>query len=179
MCINCASGLHWECIQITDSKCCCNGKPVDSEIENENDDKDDKVRSRFRRGKRDATLKDQQSTGRKRAAVEYPLDLEAPCEWRRLRFAGGGQYPIIGCNNGLQKARHHGPDKNTLNNDKGNVHRICHHCHNRWHAVNDPVYDPNSPTFRPHDPVTQATMDEIIDNELYYADNRPKHIKGA
>jgi hypothetical protein len=31
--------------------------------------------------KRDATLKDQQSTGRKRAARMYPLSPDAPCDW--------------------------------------------------------------------------------------------------
>lgn len=46
----------------------------------------------------------------------------------------------VGCDN-LQQCRHHGPDKNTLNNDPGNVHRICHWHHNNWHALNDPDYD--------------------------------------
>lgn len=58
---------------------------------------------------------------------------------------GGGEFPIQGCSDGVQLNRHHGPDKNTLNNEPGNVHRICAHCHNRWHAKNDPDYDPNKP----------------------------------
>lgn len=101
---------------------------------------------RKRRNKRDAALRDQQSTGRKRAYRQYPLDRNADCEWAGSERAGGGQHPIPGCGIrgntvvGKQQARHHGPDKNTLNNEEGNVHRICHSCHNAWHAVNDPDY---------------------------------------
>jgi hypothetical protein len=116
---------------------------------------------RSRRTKPDAALRDQQSTGRKRAARLYPLldrdgkplkssrsathDERADCEWRFNLKCGGGESPIQGCIDGRQYARHHGPDKNTLNNEPGNVHRICHNCHNRWHAKNDPDYDPNKP----------------------------------
>lgn len=103
--------------------------------------KPQKVRSQ----KRDAALKDQQSTGRKRAARAYPLHRDQPCEWRNKVGQGGGNFPIKGCDNGLQQSRHHGPDKNTLNNEDGNVHRICHTCHNRWHAANDPNYIPGKP----------------------------------
>lgn len=84
----------------------------------------------------DASLVDQQSTGRKRAAKLYPLDSEAYCEWSGKKEQGGGKTPIDGCgirpgsNIGLQQCRHHGPDKNTLNNELGNVHRICTPCHN-------------------------------------------------
>lgn len=75
------------------------------------------------------TLKDQQSTGRKRAAIAAPLDREAPCEWQGLLNAGGGVRPIVGCREGKQQDRHHGPDKSTLNNDVGvNLHRICKTC---------------------------------------------------
>ena len=96
--------------------------------------------------KTDAALKDQQSTGRKRAAQLYPLFRESLCEWAALEKAGGGNHPIRGCairedsTPGLQKHRHHGPDKNTLNNEEGNVHRICTGCHNLWHAQNDGDY---------------------------------------
>lgn len=103
---------------------------------------------RTRKQKSDHQLKDQQSTGRKRAAKLYPLDKEAVCEWANKRGVGGG-VTIDGCGIrldssgsptpvGKQQSRHHGPDYNTLNNDPGNVHRICHRCHNSWHAVNDP-----------------------------------------
>ena len=101
--------------------------------------------------KDDSALKDQQSTGRKRAARWFPLDEMAPCEWQMKKNCGGGKKPITGCVANLQQARHHGPDKNTLNNEKGNVHRICHTCHNRWHTLNDEgyvwgdLYDSHSP----------------------------------
>lgn len=90
-----------------------------------------------RRNKPDSALLDQQSTGRKRAAKLYPLDRSAPCDWQGKTHCGGGQYPIRGCSDGLQRARHHGPDYNTLNNDPENVSIICNSCHNRWHAIND------------------------------------------
>lgn len=81
-----------------------------------------------RSGKRDAALKNQQSTGRKRAAKMYPLKRDDPCEWQGKANCGGGLHPILGCIKGVQEARHHGPDKNVTNNEAGNVHRICHAC---------------------------------------------------
>lgn len=98
--------------------------------------------------KTEDSLKDQQSTGRKRAAKLYPLNPDAYCEWSGKRNQGGGSHPIDGCgirpgsSIGLQQARHHGPDKNTLNNEVGNVHRICTPCHNEWHSKNDKDYIP-------------------------------------
>jgi hypothetical protein len=98
--------------------------------------------------KTDATLTDQQSTGRKRAAKLYPLNSGDYCEWSGKSEQGGGKTPIAGCGLrpgsviGLQQCRHHGPDKNTLNNEAGNVHRICTPCHNEWHAKNDKDYLP-------------------------------------
>ena len=107
---------------------------------------DEVIYVRSRSSKPDSALKDQQSTGRKRAAKLYPLDRAATCEWANDNNAGGGN-TIPGCGIrirdnkkvpvGLQQARHHGPDYNTLNNDPGNVHRICHSCHNYWHSMND------------------------------------------
>jgi len=117
--------------------------------------------------RRDRSLKDQQSTGRKRAALLYPLQPDSDCEWKNLRYAGGGKHPIVGCTNGKQQARHHGPDKNTLNNAEGNVHRICHTCHNRYHTANDADYNATGP-FRKHDNQTKATPNELIDSELYW-----------
>lgn len=172
-CISCGSGLHNEC---DDEPCCCKSNPPVAALELEEDDEDDNWRKPRRQGKRDATLKDQQSTGRKRAAVAYPLDFEAPCEWKRLKLAGGGQFPLVGCREGLQQARHHGPDKNTLNNDKGNVHRICHTCHNRWHARNDPVYVPGEIPNK-HDDETMADIEDILESEVYFARNKPKKVK--
>lgn len=107
---------------------------------------------------RESNLKDQQSTGRKRAAELYPLDRERECEWRGRVNCGGGEVPILGCISGTQAARHHGPDKTVSNNNEGNVHRICHYCHNRWHAKNDPLYDWNNPCTTAHAP---RKMNEI------------------
>lgn len=116
--------------------------------------------------KDDSTLRDQQSTGRKRAARWYPLDETALCEWAGKTNCGGGSHPITGCLGNLQQARHHGPDKNTLNNEKGNVHRICHTCHNRWHTLNDPDYVWNAVQDL-HEPKL-ATPEDIIENEKFW-----------
>lgn len=86
-------------------------------------------------------IKDRHSTGRKRAAKEYPLFREQACEWQGKKNCGGGKFPIVGCISGLQQHRHHGPNKDTLRNDPGNIHRICNNCHARWHALNDPGYN--------------------------------------
>jgi hypothetical protein len=164
-CPSCGSGMHFEC----GDPCCCDGVPVAEEyLEHDTAD--------FRGYKRDSTLKDQQSTGRKRAAKLYPLDKESPCEWQGLRFAGGGEFPIVGCTGGFQQSRHHGPDKNTLNNDEGNVHRICHRCHNRWHTRNDAGYIPDNPGKK-HDSVTQATANDQIANEVYWTRNKTVKAK--
>lgn len=170
-CVNCLRGFHNVCYDPIGDECCCsattgdgngegNGESQGTELlpsvtDNEastgtvRDAEEDVIRRGTVRGKRrqkrDAALKDQQSTGRKRAARLYPLNREQSCEWRGKVRMGGGDSPILGCLDGKQQARHHGPDKNTLNNDPGNVHRICHTCHNRWHASNDPDYDPNKP----------------------------------
>ena len=168
-CSNCNDGLHWECSKISDGACCCNSTsaPVAEEEVAEEDDR----RHSYRTYKRDSTLKDQQSTGRKRAAKLYPLNPGLPCEWQGLRFAGGGDTPIVGCTNGTQQARHHGPDKNTLNNDKGNVHRICHLCHNRWHTENDDGYTPDKALLK-HDPETKATPEDIVSNIVYWTNRK-------
>lgn len=165
-CTSCGAGFHFEC---EEEPCCCsNDPPVAEEVEDD---------PRNIRGyKRDSTLKDQQSTGRKRAAVAYPLDYSAPCEWKGLRFAGGGKFPIIGCNGNTQRARHHGPDKNTLNNEDGNVHRICDFCHNRWHTQNDSEYTPGDFGAN-HDSKTTATIEEIMMNEIYWASNKTVKAK--
>ena len=160
-CIDCGVGDHFNC----GNPCCCSSNPPVAEEEEELDRKD------IRGYKRDSTLKDQQSTGRKRAAILYPLDKESPCEWKGLRFAGGGRFPIVGCNSGTQSARHHGPDKNTLNNDEGNVHRICAHCHNRWHTLNDPDYQPGDPG-QSHNSSDKATLEELLENALYWSNKK-------
>lgn len=104
-------------------------------------------------------ITDVTSTGRKRAAMVMPFLEGRVCDWAHLKFAGGGVIPILGCEgNTITQAkkteearekgadevghRHHGPDKNVLNNTPGvNLHGVCTPCHNRWHALNDPHYD--------------------------------------
>ena len=114
-----------------------------------NDDSSDESNggnSKQPRHKRDSALKDQQSTGRKRAAVAYPLDKSARCQWADASSEnpmGGGEVPIpYGCDN-LQQCRHHGPDYNTLSNERGNVWLICNWHHNNWHSMNNPFKDEN------------------------------------
>jgi hypothetical protein len=87
---------------------------------------------------------DRESTGRKRAAKMFPIVQGMPCEWAGLKLAGGGVIPIMGCireAKSVAKDIHHGPNKSTLANFVGNVHRICPTCHNRWHSLNDKYYD--------------------------------------
>lgn len=163
-CLRCAVGYHFECPSNIDP-CCCEqtidivGSPVLSE--------------RGRPKLPVDQITDVKSTGRKEAAVRFPIEKGMPCEWRLLKHAGGGVKPIIGCINGIAQARHHGPDKNTLNNSTDNVHRICHKCHNRWHAANDVYYPSERPTggtpylpvgkeYLPHDSSTKVNPLETI-----------------
>lgn len=101
------------------------------------------------------------SAGRKRAAEEYPLYTEQPCEWRWLANCGGGKHPVVGCLDGKQVNRHHGPVKNTSNNSQLNVHRICSPCHNTWHAKNDEDYDEEANKLLPHNP-RPMTPEEML-----------------
>lgn len=183
ICINCRQGFHKSCRK----PCPCTHEEVIAiggsddrgeertiSVTNDEDDSDNRQR-RTRRLKRDDALKDQQSTGRKRAARQYPFigadgqsqsqgkEDRAPCEWRGFKNCGGGDSPIKGCANGVQQARHHGPDKSVSNNDEGNVHRICHRCHNKWHASNNPNYDWNRTLFPPHRP------EPMTDEEKFWA----------
>lgn len=134
------------------------------------------------------------STGRKRAAMLAVILDGSLCEWAGLKHAGGGVVPIVGCARNqiadsksgnpdkgyLPGARHHGPDKTTLNNATGtNLHRICAVCHNRWHALNDPFYttprpEPHLPwnpnqEYYLHDPLVEATTEEQELTEEWWA----------
>lgn len=192
VCFGCMVGFHEECIEATPHEkiagfyvCCCwqegDVKPA-----------------AFQRAlKNSADLKDQQSTGRKRAVVVIESEgrgLDGSiCEWAQLRFAGGGVTPIIGCAGTILRETkdgdslpagesprnvHHGPDKSTINNASGNLHVVCAHCHNRWHTLNDPHYGKNRPEagkpFVPdgiclaHDPETQATPEELAFSDAYW-----------
>lgn len=175
-CLYCGRGMHPFC---NNNGCeICHPTVPETLVGVENEDEDWRVGSKRgtrSQGKRDESLRDQQSTGRKRAAVKYPLHRDNTCEWQGLRFAGGGDFPIVGCLDGLQQARHHGPDKNTLNNDEGNVHRICHSCHNRWHSRNDTEYRWGG-IYRPHDTVTKATDEEIWTEEQSWFGKKLKKV---
>ena len=122
-------------------------------------------------------VSDPKSTGRKRAVLVKPITEGMLCEWTKLKNAGGGIFPIVGCLGNPATNVHHGPDKNTLNNNLENLHRICSVCHNRWHTRNDPTYSPDIPgqewvpngEFVPHDSETLATTEDILKSEAYWA----------
>jgi hypothetical protein len=162
-CLPCLVDAHWECDQLDGDKCCC-------------DSSGPALIPDTRTGpiKEDEDVRDPKSTGRKRAAVAFPLEEGMKCEWSQLKFAGGGFYPIVGCASNFATNRHHGPDKNTLNNVEGNVHRICAFCHNRWHARNDPLYSEHFGTesWKAHDPLTAASVVEVLENEAYWMGNK-------
>ena len=166
-CLPCVAEFHEECSQLKDNQCCCKVSGP-SQLDN-------------KRGgptKDDVEVTDPGSTGRKRAAVAYPITEGMICEWANLNFAGGGYYPIIGCPGNVATNRHHGPDKNTLNNDEGNVHRICAFCHNRWHARNDSLYAEfsGSEHWKLHDSDTKATAEQIVESEVYWATSQAKRV---
>lgn len=161
-CLACVRDFHDECAT---EPCCCSQKSSTPEgLEWTKDDN---------------KVIDPKSTGRKRAAKLFPLDRDKPCEWRGLSLAGGGRVPIIGCTDGNQTNRHHGPNKDTLVNDRANVHLICTTCHNRWHASNDPLYNDNSPDVTPHNPDLLATPEEQLQNEKFWLRNRAKESNGG
>lgn len=148
-CIPCLQGIPDLCM--TGGNCDANSvaNNTDGSDDLSNNTEEDYERKPGRIRKRTATLKDPLSTGRKEAARLYPLDKERDCEWAYLEKAGGGKHPIKGCavrfgKPNTQTHRHHGPDKDTMNNEEGNVHRICAFCHNLWHAANDDDYDPDN-----------------------------------
>lgn len=177
-CLPCVAETHGECLEwnLIKDICCC---PTTSEVKT--------TEPGTRTPKDNALLKDVESTGRKRAAQLYPLEKEMPCEWQGLKFAGGGVEPIIGCIDGFAVARHHGPDKDTVNNEKGNVHRICAKDHNRWHTKNDKYYGersapgesflPKGKDCKPHDAETRATTEEFLEAELWWLQNPAKRTK--
>ena len=123
---------------------------------------------------------DAESTGRKRAAELLPTETlnTMICEWALLERAGGGQNPITGCHGNRATDRHHGPDKNTLNNERRkNLHAICSYCHNLWHAKNDSTYEGERPKgdtpwvplgeFEEHDTNgPKITVQQALLNEL-------------
>lgn len=188
-CPACYVGVHSDCYNPPESevRCCCSELLSSVGADGQSQGDVDKRESVISRIKAPSEITDVQSTGRKRAALAYPITEGMVCEWARLKKAGGGVTPVIGCNGNIATDRHHGPDKNTLNNTEGNVHRICATCHNRWHAANDEFYgerpggtEPFIPlgghSWSPHDGTTKATDEEVVQNELYWS---AKKIKKA
>jgi hypothetical protein len=190
-CLSCRSGFHSECHQVwhfEDVDCCCGGEvkfTATGEVKADGEDAGSEkeidngyIDDGYGGTKSLSDYKDPISTGRKRAAEMYPIEVGATCEWAGLKRAGGGNFPIVGCVGRPASDRHHGPDKNTMNNAPGNVHRICDFCHNTWHALNDPSYGERPEHTKPfipqgelnvdwflHDASTKATMEEIIEAE--------------
>lgn len=167
-CIACVAECHYECYESSESGCCCPKTSLSITAGKTGN-----------ASKADDEVTDPESTGRKRAAVLYPLSPGMACEWRGLKAACGGAAPIIGCVEGIATNRHHGPDKSTLNNESGNVHRICATCHNRWHTLNDPLYKTlkTLPDAIPHDPFTKATEKEQLENEMRWVRRPADRIK--
>lgn len=190
-CWPCICGLHEECYapEMVDEdnledvwlRCCCHGAKAE-------DDAKAFANGPGRPMLDPDQITDKLSTGRKRARMLYPILDGMTCQWAGLKYAGGGVEPIIGCGGNKIIAakgssetghRHHGPDKNVINNSPGNVHLICSTCHNRWHALNNKYYEGERPEageewlpngeWRPHDPMTQATEEEIEANEAFWA----------
>lgn len=168
-CVSCGRGFCQECKKCRKGK--CHPEISQTSLEEENGSSENFSfeqpggdEPRRRKSARE-NLRDPKSTGRKRAARLYPLDRSAPCEWRGLRNCGGGLRPIIGCLDGNQQHRHHGPVKETTRNELGNVHRICDDCHNHWHELNDLVYDESQYNLLPHQPIP-ATDADIVKNVM-------------
>lgn len=99
------------------------------------------------------------SAGRKRAAELYPIQEDSDCEWLKKADCGGGKKPIVGCLNGKQRHRHHGPIKDTAHNERNNIHLICARCHNTWHGRNDPIYTEQEYKLLPHSPRSATPED--------------------
>jgi hypothetical protein len=163
-CIGCARGFHAECD--TNCKDCHEDLPP--------------VAKTFVSAgnlKADYKVTDVVSTGRKRAARLYGnlMDKELPCEWRGKKNCGGG-IPIYGCINGFRQDIHHGPDKNTLNNERSNIHLICKKCHKRWHFTNDNEYKRELWVETKHEPV-DATHEELYAAELKWLPTRRSGFK--
>lgn len=169
-CLPCNADDHYLCWNPKIDKCCCFEKRM-SAGEFENITAEKSLLGGYQKSA-DA-ITDVTSTGRKRAAVLYPIEEGMICEWAGLRNAGGGVIPIIGCFSSKATDIHHGPDKNTLNNTNENVHRICADDHNRWHAANDKFYGTRPAGTEPfipigdwywtaHDSETKASPEELV-----------------
>ena len=175
-CLYCCADEHIFCTNPDEVKlvCCCFNEHT-SAVDEANIITATKERGGQVKGYDSVT--DIESTGRKRAAILYPISEGMICEWAGLLIAGGGVKPIVGCIGNLAKNIHHGPNKSTLANRPENTHRICTFCHNRWHSKNDEYYGSRptgSEPFIPladfqwteHDSETKATPEQTVQNEL-------------
>lgn len=162
-CFACGRGFHRECARKKGCKTCHPKQETEPQTGSESGNAHSGT-AEPKSAKRHS-LKDPESTGRKRAAKLYPIESESPCEWRGKKNCGGGLRPIIGCYDGNQQHRHHGPVKRTTRNELGNVHRICDNCHVHWHELNDLIYEEAKFNLLPHEPV-EATDVELMQNVL-------------
>lgn len=205
-CSDCGRGFYEEC-ELDNCPCEYHSPPPPKEEKKDGrkdtipkDEEESKVL--FDRSKQH---KDAFSTGRKRAAIHYPflcrdcrhtkqqheesgkcskdncdcaLFRGLQCEWQGLKNVGGGKHPITGCVEGVQTDRHHGPIKDTMRNELGNVHRICSVCHHRWHEINDYYYTEKEYITLLHSP-EPATDQELLDNEIAWRTGKltEKYIK--
>lgn len=201
VCYSCRAGWHGECISpvtLNDAAgvpglhwytCCCHQEAETFEPSFVTVDT-------RRAEKANEDIRDQTSTGRKRAAALYPIpSLESggmECEWAWLANAGGGAMGIVGCRGNIiadikEKTTgpdgsttypgniHHGPDKSTLNNNPDNIHRVCPVCHNRWHTLNDPLYGVRPDAGLSHFPLSGKFLEhdavtQATTEELDYQD---------
>lgn len=207
VCPACSAGQHAECytpeyqsktaisnsgfeFEVWRIECCCHKESEAARIE---PSKPVSLRDAILGGyKADEDVKNSQWTGRKRAAALYPIEEGSICEWANLAYAGGGVEPVVGCRGNKITAKrrdevpegyssgsiHHGPDKDTMNNNPENVHRVCQTCHNRWHSLNDPYYGermegqsflPLTGECRQHDTATLITENERAYDDAYWA----------
>ncbi len=170
MCINCAADYEVEfCLRSLEG---CKAENLDAVD-------DSPVELSFE-STEERVMKDPVSTGRKRAAVLYPISGGQVCAWAWRKNCGGGIDPIIGCTGRPASHIHHGPDKSTLNNDSSNISLVCEFCHNRWHVANDKYYGTrpaDNSTWIPHvniigkviqtlDDMQKATKQEILLEEM-------------
>lgn len=186
ICIYCNSDIHFLCVQPSETLDCCCVENPDAFVAP--DDAIDYALSEHKKlgapFKAPEDMKNILATGRKRSIEAKPIYEGDICEWSELLKAGGGRYPIIGCERVLATDVHHGPDKSVLNNDLSNLHKLCKRCHNRWHSLNDPEFDPVErpglgatwviPNALPHDPDTKATEEDRISNDLWWSIRRDK-----
>lgn len=169
-CLPCAVGNHDGCWKPTTTwDCCCpdmywndDGPLTLAAVVSTPDGITDGRKERGGQLKDADSVRDTESTGRKRAAVMFPIIKGMPCEWQGLKLAGGGVVPITGCLKGTATDIHHGPNKSTLGNYVGNVHRICSSCHNRWHSINDKFYDATRPSGMYWYPIVVDTVYEHL-----------------